>query len=56
MCLIVFALDRHPRYRLVLAANRDEYFSRPTSPASPGTMPRRFSPVVTCWWAEPGSG
>jgi uncharacterized protein with NRDE domain len=34
VCLIVFALDRHPRYRLVLAANRDEYFNRPTAPAA----------------------
>jgi len=34
MCLIVFALDCHPRYRLVLAANRDEYFRRPTAPAA----------------------
>ena len=34
MCLIVFALDCHPRYCLVLAANRDEYFSRPTAPAA----------------------
>ncbi|MCM2358585.1 MAG: NRDE family protein [Geobacteraceae bacterium] len=34
MCLIVFATDCHPRYRLVLAANRDEYFSRPTAPAA----------------------
>ncbi len=34
MCLIVFALDCHPRYRLILAANRDEYFSRPTAPAA----------------------
>ena len=34
MCLIVFALDCHPRYRLVLAANRDEYFSRPTASAA----------------------
>ena len=34
MCLILFALDAHPRYRLVLAANRDEYFSRPTAPAN----------------------
>lgn len=33
MCLIVFALDYHPKYRLVLAANRDEYFERPTIPA-----------------------
>ena len=31
MCLIAFALDTHPRYRLVLAANRDEYFRRPTA-------------------------
>lgn len=30
MCLIVFAVDCHPRYRLVLAANRDEYYARPT--------------------------
>lgn len=34
MCLIVFASDYHPLYRLVLAANRDEYFSRPTAPAA----------------------
>lgn len=34
MCLIVFALDCHPRYRLVMAANRDEYFDRPTAPAA----------------------
>ncbi|WP_173202461.1 NRDE family protein [Geobacter sp. SVR] len=33
MCLIVFALEYHPKYRLVLAANRDEYFDRPTIPA-----------------------
>jgi len=33
MCLIVFALESHPKYRLVLAANRDEYFARPTLPA-----------------------
>ena len=33
MCLIVFAIDRHPRYRLILAANRDEYYSRPTDAA-----------------------
>lgn len=30
MCLIVFAYEYHPKYRLVLAANRDEYFERPT--------------------------
>ena len=32
MCLIVFAWKAHPAYPLVLAANRDEYFSRPTLP------------------------
>jgi len=30
MCLIVFAYQAHPDFRLVLAANRDEYFARPT--------------------------
>ena len=34
MCLIAIALDAHPRYRLVLAANRDEFHARPTAPAS----------------------
>lgn len=29
MCLIGLALDAHPRYGLVIAANRDEYFRRP---------------------------
>lgn len=33
MCFIVFAYDCHPDYLLVLAANRDEYHARPTSPA-----------------------
>ena len=32
MCLIVFAWRSHPDYPLVLAANRDEYFGRPTLP------------------------
>lgn len=34
MCLIALALDAHPRYRLVLAANRDEFHERPSAPAS----------------------
>ena len=33
MCLIAFAWRSHPRYRLVLAANRDEYFGRPAARA-----------------------
>jgi len=32
MCLIIFSYDRHPDYRLILAANRDEFFDRATAP------------------------
>ena len=33
MCLILFAWQAHPRYPLVLAANRDEFHQRPTAAA-----------------------
>ncbi len=33
MCLLSFAIDSHPLYRLVLAANRDENLIRRTAPA-----------------------
>jgi len=33
MCLILFAWKEHPDFRLVLAANRDEFHDRPTEPA-----------------------
>lgn len=32
MCLLAVAWKAHPRYRLVLAANRDEFHARPTDP------------------------
>ncbi len=32
MCLILFAYCHHPKYRFILAANRDEYYDRPTLP------------------------
>lgn len=35
MCLIAIAWRCHPRYRLALIANRDEYHSRPAAPAGP---------------------
>ncbi|MFA5323178.1 MAG: NRDE family protein [Smithella sp.] len=33
MCLIVFAYNVHPSYKLALAANRDEFYERPSSSA-----------------------
>lgn len=38
MCLAAFALNAHPRFPLVLAANRDEFFARPTAAMD--------------WWAD----
>jgi uncharacterized protein with NRDE domain len=38
MCLILVAWRAHPRYPCVVAANRDEYFGRPTAEAD--------------WWPE----
>lgn len=32
MCLITFAWKHHPNYKLVVAANRDEFYDRPTAP------------------------
>ena len=33
MCLILFAYKVHPKYKLIVAANRDEFYERPTAPA-----------------------
>ena len=33
MCFLLFAVDAHPRYPLIIAANRDEYHLRLTRPA-----------------------
>ena len=38
MCLALIALDAHPAYAVVIAANRDEHHARPAAPAS--------------WWDE----
>jgi uncharacterized protein with NRDE domain len=34
MCLILFAYRTHPDYELILLANRDEFYKRPTQPAA----------------------
>lgn len=33
MCLILFSYKTHPRYKLIVAANRDEFYERPTTSA-----------------------
>ncbi len=38
MCLIAFAYQQHPRYPLIVIANRDEFYERPTEQAR--------------WWEE----
>lgn len=38
MCLILFAIDSHPRFPLLVAANRDERYARPSRPLQ--------------WWPE----
>src|SRR5689334_16070585 len=43
MCLIAVAWQAHPRFELVVAANRDEFHARPTAPAAPAADdPRAF--------------
>ncbi len=34
MCLLLFSFNKHPDYPVILAANRDEFFERPTEAAS----------------------
>lgn len=39
MCLIAFAIGAHPRWPLVIAANRDEHYERPTTALDLWTSP-----------------
>jgi uncharacterized protein with NRDE domain len=34
MCLLLMAIESHPRYRAIFAANRDEFYNRPTAQAA----------------------
>jgi uncharacterized protein with NRDE domain len=54
MCLILLAWHAHPDYPLVVAANRDEFFARPTAPAryweqSPGILAGRDLSAGGTW-------
>lgn len=33
MCLINLSIQQHPTYKLIVVANRDEFFARPTQDA-----------------------
>ena len=61
MCLVLFALDAHPRYRLLVAANRDEHFARPTAPAgfwtdAPGVLAGRDLDKGGTWFGVTTEG
>ncbi len=54
MCLIYIAWRHHPRHRLVVAANRDEYHARPALPAhwwqdTPGVLAGRDLEAGGTW-------
>jgi uncharacterized protein with NRDE domain len=61
MCLILFAWRAHPDYRLVLAANRDEFHERPTQaadfwPHQPGLLGGRDLQAGGTWLGVTRSG
>ncbi len=54
MCLILLAWRAHPNYPLVAAANRDEFFARPTAraafwPEAPGVLAGRDLQAGGTW-------
>ena len=54
MCLLVLAWQAHPRYRLIVAANRDEYHERPAAPLArwpepPGILAGRDLRAAGTW-------
>jgi uncharacterized protein with NRDE domain len=61
MCLILFAYHRHVKYRLVLAANRDEFYDRPTAPMAywkdhPAVLAGRDLKSMGTWMGVTRSG
>lgn len=61
MCLVVFAWNAHKDYRLILAANRDEFHGRPTEdaawwPDNPDMLAGRDLQAGGTWLAISRSG
>lgn len=61
MCLILFAYQMHPAYRLIAGANRDEFHARPTAgsrwwPDAPGVLAGRDLRGGGTWMGVTRSG
>ena len=61
MCLILFAWRAHPRYSLIVAANRDEFHDRPSAVAhwwvgAPGVLAGRDLQAGGTWMGVSRSG
>lgn len=61
MCLVAIAIGAHPRYPLIVAANRDEFHARPSLPAQewtdlPGVLGGRDLLGGGSWFAADRTG
>ena len=61
MCLLLLAWKVHPRYELLVAANRDEHHARPTAPLdywpdTPGILAGRDLVAAGTWLAARADG
>ena len=61
MCLILLSIESHPVYKLIIAANRDEFYDRPTSQAafwdeSTGLLAGRDLRAEGTWFGMTTSG
>lgn len=61
MCLIFFSINNHPAYKLIVAANRDEFYQRKSAPADywedhPHVLGGRDLEAQGTWLAMSSSG
>ncbi|GAB1446058.1 NRDE family protein [Flammeovirgaceae bacterium] len=61
MCLIFISINNHPKYKLIVAANRDEFYARKTAPLSewedhPDVIGGRDLQAKGTWMAMTKSG